>query len=108
MSADKMLLIVLITAVVTYLPRFVPIVFLRKKIENKYMKRLLTYLPYGMLSAMVVPAFLFSTASIYSAIAGFVTAVLLSLKGRGLFPVAVSATLVVFIVDQTLLLAGVI
>lgn len=57
------------------------------------------YLPYGVLSAMVFPAVLYSSASLISAIVGTVVAVVLSFFRRGLLTVALSATAAVFLTE---------
>ncbi|MEG2561625.1 MAG: AzlD domain-containing protein, partial [Clostridia bacterium] len=55
--------------------------------------------PYGILVAMVFPAVIFSTGSIISACVGGVVALLLSYKKLGLFPVALCATIAVFVTE---------
>ena len=67
-----------------------------------YIKSFLFYVPYVCLAAMTFPAILFSTDSIISAIAGFITAVLLSYLEKSLLTVAMSACLAVFITERIL------
>lgn len=42
-------------ALVTYLPRVLPLILFRKRIENKFFQSLLLYMPYAILAAMVFP-----------------------------------------------------
>lgn len=106
MSTPKILLVIFIMALFTYLPRMLPLALFRKKIKNKYISSLLCYLPYGILSAMVFPAIFTSTASVLSGIAGTVVALILAYKRRGLLLVAVSASLTVFVTERILELIG--
>ncbi len=87
-----------VMAVSTYLVRTVPFIAFSRKIKSRFIRSLLTYVPYAVLSAMTVPAIFFSTDSLISATAGFVTALVLSLFGRSLITVAFFSCLSVFIV----------
>lgn len=84
-------------AAITYLCRALTLVLVRKKITNRFLRSFLEYLPYGVLTAMVFPAVLYSTASFVSALVGTVVAVILSFFRRGLLTVALSATAAVLI-----------
>ena len=47
---------ILVMAAVTYLIRMTPFVLFRKKIKSRFIRSLLYYLPYAVLSAMVIPS----------------------------------------------------
>ncbi len=91
---------ILIMALVTYLPRMLPLVLFRKKIQNTFIRSFLGYVPYAVLAAMTFPAILSSTSLIISAVAGLIVALILSYFGKGLLTVALSATAAVWIVEQ--------
>lgn len=93
---------ILVMAIVTYLIRMLPMVIFKKKIENTFIKSFLHYVPYAVLGAMTIPDIFTSTSSIYSAIAGTIVAILLSLKKKGLLVSAVSACFTVFAVEYLL------
>ena len=59
-----------IMALVTYLVRVLPLLIFKKKIESKFIKSFLYYVPYAVLSCMTFPAILYSTNNIYTAIIG--------------------------------------
>ena len=65
-------------AIASYLPRFIPITFLRKKIKSQYIQSLLYYMPYAVLAALTFPAIFFATGNIYTALIGTVIALALS------------------------------
>lgn len=88
-----------VMAGVTYLVRAVPFILFRKKIQNRFVRSFLYYIPYAVLAAMTIPAVLFSTANIYSALAGLVVALVMSLLEKGLLPVALSACGAVFVTE---------
>lgn len=100
MSIERLITVIAVMAVVTYLPRVLPIAILRRKIKNRFLNSFLTYMPYGVLAAMVFPSVLFSTGSVLSAAIGLVVALLLSWRKTGLFPVALFSTLAVFITER--------
>ena len=89
----------LIMAGVTYLVRMLPLVFFRKKIESRFVKSFLHYIPYAVLTVMTVPAILSSTGYLSSAILGTLVAVLLSFFGRSLITVAAGSALAVLLVE---------
>lgn len=91
---------ILIMALVTYLPRMLPLVLFRKKIQNTFFRSFLGYVPYAVLAAMTFPAILSSTSMTVSAAAGLVVALVLSYFGKGLLTVALSATAVIWISEQ--------
>lgn len=91
-----------VMALVTYLIRVIPLTVFRKKIENRYLRSFLYYVPYTCLTAMTFPAILYATNSIWSAWAGVVTAAVLAFYNRSLVTVAAFACLAVFAAEQIL------
>ena len=98
---------ILVMAGVTYLIRVVPLVLFHKKIENRFVRSFLYYVPYACLTAMTFPAILSSTASIISGAAALIVAILLAYRGKSLIVVAVSSSAAVLIVECVLKLTGV-
>lgn len=89
----------LVMVVVTYLIRAVPLVLVRKKVSNIYIKSFLAYIPYSVLAAMTFPAIIYSTNYMASAIVGFIVACGMAFFDKGLVKVAVGATVTVIIVE---------
>jgi len=83
----------------TYLIRAIPFAAVRKKIENKFIRSFLYYIPYTVLSAMTFPAALYATGNIYAAALGLLVAILFAIKGKGLTVVAVASCITVFLVE---------
>lgn len=95
-------LYLLVMAGVTYLIRMLPLVLVKHKIRNRFVRSFLHYVPYAVLSAMTVPAILYATNSIWSAAIGFSAALALAFCGRSLLTVAVAASIVVFLCETVL------
>jgi branched-subunit amino acid transport protein len=92
-------LYLLVSAGVTYLIRMLPLVLVRKKITNRFVRSFLYYVPYSVLSVMTVPAIFFSTGSIISAVLGTVAAAILAYKNKSLIVVAACASSVVLVTE---------
>lgn len=93
-------------SVVTYLVRAVPFVAFRKKVNNRFFRSFLYYIPYTVLAAMTFPAILYATSSCIPAIAGTAAALVLAYLGRGLVTVSLSACGTALVVEflRTLIL----
>lgn len=97
---------IVVMALVTYLIRVIPLTVFRKKIENRYVKSFLYYVPYTCLTAMTFPAILYATESAVSAWAGVIVAVALAFYNRSLVTVAAFACAAVFLAEQLLPFLG--
>ena len=93
----KLVAYVAVMAGVTYLIRMLPFTFFRKKIKSRFLRSFLYYIPYAVLSAMTLPAILFSTGSLPTAIAGTVVALVLAYLGCPLIVVALAASFAAFL-----------
>ena len=89
-------LYIVVMAGVTYLIRMLPFAFFSKKIESPFLKSLLYYMPYAVLSAMTIPAIFFSTGNIVTAVIGTAVALVLAYFDLPLIVVALSAAGIVF------------
>jgi branched-subunit amino acid transport protein len=81
----------LVIAGVTYLVRMLPMVLIKKKITNSFVRSFLYYVPYAVLGVMTVPAIFSSTSYLISAIVGFIVACILAYLEKSLVVVAASA-----------------
>lgn len=91
---------VAVMALTTYLVRMLPMVLCRKKITNPFLQSFLYYIPYAVLAAMTIPAIFSSTSSTWSAVGGLLAALVVSLLGKGLMPVALSACGAVLVIEM--------
>ena len=86
----------------TYLLRAVPFALVRQKIQSPFIRSFLHYIPYAVLTAMTVPAIFYAVDAPLAAAAGFITALVLALMGKGLTDVALAACGAVYITDLIL------
>lgn len=84
---------------VTYLIRMIPLVLIKKKIQNKFILSFLYYMPYAVLTVMTIPAIFYATSSVFSACIGFFAALVLAYFGKSLLKVAATSCAVVFVVE---------
>lgn len=89
----------LVMALVTYLPRMLPLVLLRKKIESRWLQSFLYYIPYAVLAAMTLPDLLFSTGQLTSALLGGGLAIVLAWRGGSLLTVALCSAGAVWLAE---------
>ena len=90
----------------TYLIRALPFALFTKKIENRFVRSFLYYVPYAVLSAMTIPAIFYSTGALKSALAGLAAALLLAFFNKGLLTVAVGASAAALIAEIALKYIG--
>ena len=102
MNRIPFVLYLLTMAGVTYLIRMLPLVLIKKKIQNRFLLSFLYYIPYAVLSVMTIPAIFYSTSNILSATVGFLAAVILAIRKKSLLTVALAACGAVLIVEMLL------
>ena len=102
MDMKRVVICVLLMALVTYIPRVLPLTIFRKQIKSRFVRSFLDYTPYAVLGAMTFPDVFTSTGSLYSALAGTAVALILSYYRKGLVTVACSAIAVVYLVEMIL------
>lgn len=96
----KIYLYILAMAVTTYLIRALPLLFMKRPIQNRFLRSFLHYVPVACLTAMTFPAILYTTDHMISGAVGLGLAVLLALRKKSLITVAVAACLGVFLTEQ--------
>ncbi len=98
------LILVFTMAVVTYLIRLIPFILFKRKIKSRFIKSLLYYIPYAVLTAMTFPSIFFVTGNVYTALFGTVVALVASLTKRSLVTVAILAVIAVLISNFIILI----
>ncbi len=101
-NVPEFFIYLLIMAGSTYLIRTLPLVAAKRKIENRFVRSFLYYIPYAVLTAMTIPAVLYATDSLLSAIVGLATAAFFAYRGKGLTTVAIAACASVFVTELLL------
>lgn len=90
---NRFLIMLIVTGLVTYLTRAIPMIFYRGKEPGKFIKSFLEYIPYAALGGLLFPEVLYSTGNLVTALAGGVFASVLILKKQNMI-VSVLGTIV--------------
>lgn len=88
-----------VMAVVTYLLRAVPLVALRKRVTNLWLLDFLHYVPFAVLTAMMIPAIIYATESPVSGLVALGVAVIVALRRGSLLLVALFAAAAVLVTE---------
>lgn len=91
-----------VMAGVTYLVRMLPLVLVKKKIQNRFLLSFLYYIPYAVLSVMTIPAIFYATDYRLSAVIGCAVALILSFMEQSLIKVAAAACAAAFLSEAVL------
>lgn len=100
MSEQNFIYAILAMCGVMIAVKVIPILFCKGKIKNNFIKSFLEYVPFAVLTSMIIPEIFHSTSSVISATIGFIAAIILAYVGQSLVVVALSTTLIVFIAEQ--------
>ena len=92
---------IFLMAGVSYAIRVLPLTLIRRKIENRFLRSFLFYVPYVTLAVMTFPAILGALDAPFPAqlpgLVALVLGVALAWRGAGLFPVAIACCVAVFL-----------
>ena len=91
-----------VMAGVTYLIRLLPLLFIRRRITNRFIRSFLYYVPYVTLAVMTFPDILYATNSVFSGLLALIAGAALAWSGRSLFTVAVLSCVMVFVSEMFL------
>ena len=84
----KFFLLLFVMAGVTYLIRLLPLLLVKKQLQNRFLVSFLYYVPYAVLAAMTIPDVFYSTGDPWSAIVGIIVALLLAFFEKSLLAVS--------------------
>ncbi len=76
---EELLILIVGMALVTYLPRMLPLLLLKEIKLPPFIRRVFEFIPYAVLSALIFPGILSSTGNLNSALLGGVIALYLAL-----------------------------
>lgn len=82
--------------IVTYLIRVMPLLLIKKRIENRFIRSFLAYIPYTVLGAMTFPAIFHAVGNPICGIAAAIAGITLALLRRGLCTVAAGTAIVAY------------
>ena len=99
METKRILICIFIMALVTYVPRVLPLTVFRKQIKSRYIRSFFDYTPYSGEGAKTFPHRFTYTRTLVSALVGTAVALVLSYFRRGLVTVACAAIAAVYVTE---------
>ena len=93
---------ILVMAAVSYTIRVLPLTLIRKPIRSRFLRSFLYYVPYVTLAVMTFPAMVQATQNPIAGALALVLGIVLAWLGLGLFGVAASCCIFVFILEWVL------
>ncbi|MBR4161932.1 MAG: AzlD domain-containing protein [Solobacterium sp.] len=93
---------ILVSALVSYSIRVIPLTLIRKPITNRFLRSFLHYVPYATLAVMTFPAMIYATDSLYTGIAALLAGILLAWYNKPLLSIAITCCLVVLVLQLIL------
>lgn len=94
---------IFVMSAVSFAVRVLPLTLIRGKIENRFVRSFLYYVPYVTLAVMTFPAIVEATQSPIAGALALAVGMVLAFAGAGLFPVAVVCCLVVLAAEFVLI-----
>ena len=99
MNNKEYFIYLLIMVLTTYLLRVIPLLLIRKRINNEFIKSVLYYIPFTVLTTMTFPAALYVTDHKASAIVGLAFAIICAIKIKNLTVVAIISCIAVLLTE---------
>ena len=102
MEQHRILIYILLAIVVTNLIRVTPMVLIKGRISNRFVRSFLYYVPYVTLAVMTFPSMIQTTISPLSGIVALLVGVIAAWRRLGLFPVAAICCAIVYLMDSVM------
>ncbi len=102
MTKHEMIVCILLAIITTNLIRILPMVLIKGRIQNVFLRSFLYYVPYVTLAVMTFPAIVESTLSPYAGLAALIIGLVAAWRRLGLFPVACICCAVAYLIDAWL------
>ena len=90
---------ILISGLVSYLIRVLPLTLIRRQITSPFLKSFLYYVPYATLAVMTFPAMIYASQSMAAGIVALCIGIVMAWKGQPLLNVSIFCCLTVFILE---------
>lgn len=92
-------LYILVSAIVSFAIRTIPLTLIRRRIENPFLRSFLYYVPYVTLSVMTFPAIIEATAVPLAGVLALLAGILAARRGISMFQVAILCCVIVFVIE---------
>ena len=78
----------LILGIICWLMKIVPFAFFKGKIKNRFLNSFLYYVPFAIMTSMIIPEVFHSTSSVWSALIGVFVSIILGLLEQNILVVS--------------------
>ncbi|QTL97725.1 AzlD domain-containing protein [Iocasia frigidifontis] len=95
-------LLIIAMGAVTYIPRMIPMVFLRDIEPSPFVKRFLNYIPYAALTTLIFPGILYSTNNLFSALTGGIVSIITAFYKENLLLIVFAGIASAFVIEIVL------
>lgn len=99
METHDIIICILLAIITTNMIRVLPMVAIKGKIKNVFLRSFLYYVPYVTLAVMTFPAIVETTLSPVSGIVALAVGIIAAWRGAGLFPVAIICCAIAYLMD---------
>jgi len=98
MTEGKLLVYIMVTALATNMIRVLPVLLIRKRIGNLFVRSFLHYIPYVTLTVMTFPAIMEATSPAIG-LTTLAIGIVCAWKGLGMLPVSLICCISVFLLQ---------
>ena len=99
MEKHSLIVYILIMIFMTNIIRVIPVVLIKGKIRNTFVRSFLYYVPYVTLAVMTFPAIMETTTTRVAGLAALALGIIAAWRGWGLFPVAILCCVVALLLS---------
>ena len=102
MERREIIICIMLAIITTNLIRILPMILIKGRIRNVFMRSFLYYVPYVTLAVMTFPAIIETTLSPLSGTVALAVGIFAAWRGAGLFPVAIICCAIAYLMDGLL------
>ena len=103
MDKQSIIICILLAIITTNLIRVLPMLLIKGRISNRFMRSFLYYVPYVTLAVMTFPSMIHATLSPLSGIVALIVGLIAAWQRMGLFPVAAICCAIVYLMDSLMM-----
>ena len=102
MERREIIICIMLAIITTNLIRILPMILIKGRIRNVFLRSFLYYVPYVTLAVMTFPAIIETTLSPLSGTIALAVGIFAAWRGAGLFPVAIICCAIAYLMDGLL------
>ena len=92
----------LILGALCWFMKILPFAFFKGKIKSRFLNSFLYYIPFAIITSMIIPEVIHSTSSMWSALVGVIISIIFALLGQNILVVSFLSIIAIFIFERFL------